>query len=671
MNTKFKRTCLFVLALCILIMPSCGHTEPAPTPTAGPKTDPVTQAPPAANGGVGAADQAEDQESQSVESGALRVLLTQLKEPAALGITLEGSYSVEGDSGFRFADGSQISVALEGENLLLTSGGLTINMGKSVSFTRHESDVDGGIWIHEAGKNLFVGDLQLNAANGKIEPILHIDVEEYLYGVVPYEMSDSFPLEALKAQAVAARTYALDRRSKAFSKSYDVVDSTADQVYKGYNPDYENAIAAVDETAGVVGMYNGNFAQCYFTASNGGQSELATDIWGGEGDFGYLQMVDDPYDIENPSSEVRRLTVPVDGEQMDKNLSALLKSKMGDQLKAQGLSTEPRDIQILSVDDIKGHSPLHQSQGCKMYTQMRFALTVKALPLPTPAPTLQPTPEATQQASLSTPSAALQAENVGVKMLSADAQPAGTPQPTDTPQPTPAPVNIQVTVDLSVYDELKPGFGLKINASDYELMSVEKIFVPAQVAQTKADIQDTESAQAQPGEALAATEAPTSTPKPQLQAYEIVARRFGHGVGMSQRGAQQMASAHGWDYEQILNFYYPGMTLEHKLMETQPLPPLDQISKNVGRARPQPTPQPTPQPLPELQEGEQYAKVALASKGSTLNVREQPSTSAAIRGVLLNGQRVIITGQIEDGWYQIKTVELQGYVSSEFLQLED
>ena len=41
---------------------------------------------------------------------------------------------------------------------------------------------------------------------------------------------------------------------------------------------------------------------CYYTASNGGQTALATDIWGGEGDYGYLAMVDDPYDLENPSA---------------------------------------------------------------------------------------------------------------------------------------------------------------------------------------------------------------------------------------------------------------------------------------------------------------------------------------------------------------------------------
>lgn len=71
----------------------------------------------------------------------------------------------------------------------------------------------------------------LTVENGTLVPILTLSVEDYLLGVVPYEMSDSFPLEALKAQAVCARTYALSHLNA--SRAYDVVDTTNDQVFKG------------------------------------------------------------------------------------------------------------------------------------------------------------------------------------------------------------------------------------------------------------------------------------------------------------------------------------------------------------------------------------------------------------------------------------------------------
>ena len=129
-------------------------------------------------------------------------------------------------------------------------------------------------------------------------------IRDSLYGVVAYEMSDSFPIEALKAQAVAARTYAMQRKYASGGRDYDVVDTTADQVFYGYDAEYQNVIAAVDGTRGVVGTYNGTFAGCYYTASNGGQIATPNDIWGGDGDYGYIERKDDPYDLENPYSPV-------------------------------------------------------------------------------------------------------------------------------------------------------------------------------------------------------------------------------------------------------------------------------------------------------------------------------------------------------------------------------
>lgn len=96
----------------------------------------------------------------------------------------------------------------------------------------------------------------------------------YCLGVVPYEMSDSFPLEALKAQAVAARTYAL--RSQNPTQPYDLVDTTNDQVYRGYVPGNDRTERAIRETRGVCGFYRDQLAQCYYSASNGGQTEL---VW--------------------------------------------------------------------------------------------------------------------------------------------------------------------------------------------------------------------------------------------------------------------------------------------------------------------------------------------------------------------------------------------------------
>lgn len=130
-------------------------------------------------------------------------------------------------------------------------------MGPSFTLTRSRAE-DGnntnGLYIHESERDaLYAGDLKLVNSGQGIDAYLTISMEDYLYGVVAYEMSDSFPLEALKAQAVAARTYAMRAKWNAGSREYDVVDTTADQVYKGYDPIYTRVIQAVNETRGIVG----------------------------------------------------------------------------------------------------------------------------------------------------------------------------------------------------------------------------------------------------------------------------------------------------------------------------------------------------------------------------------------------------------------------------------
>ena len=81
-----------------------------------------------------------------------------------------------------------------------------------------------------------------------INVINHVDMETYLIGVVPYEIGENYNINALKAQAVCARSYSYDRLSGSTSiTSYDIGDTSSDQVYRGYNSSYTNCIQAVME----------------------------------------------------------------------------------------------------------------------------------------------------------------------------------------------------------------------------------------------------------------------------------------------------------------------------------------------------------------------------------------------------------------------------------------
>ena len=105
-----------------------------------------------------------------------------------------------------------------------------------------------------------------------------LDVEYYLKGVVPCEMPVTFGLEALKSQAVAARVYSLTPRTK-MSRAYDVVDSVASQVYHGYNRESDIANKAIDETHGIVALYNDEMIVAVFSSTAGGYTECYSETF--------------------------------------------------------------------------------------------------------------------------------------------------------------------------------------------------------------------------------------------------------------------------------------------------------------------------------------------------------------------------------------------------------
>ena len=117
------------------------------------------------------------------------------------------------------------------------------------------------------------GEARVNGA-GALAGVNELPVEEYLYGVVPRELGpDAFPeVEAQKAQAVAARTYALAGFNRRASDGYDLRATTDDQVYGGYAAEHPVSSAAVDATAGIAATYNGALISALFSSTSGGHT---------------------------------------------------------------------------------------------------------------------------------------------------------------------------------------------------------------------------------------------------------------------------------------------------------------------------------------------------------------------------------------------------------------
>ncbi|MEM8603273.1 MAG: SpoIID/LytB domain-containing protein [Cyanobacteria bacterium P01_H01_bin.121] len=157
-----------------------------------------------------------------------------------------------------------------------------------------EPSNDGLVWI---GDRWYRGRVRLTPSGGGLVAVNHVDLEEYLYSVVGSEMPTSWPLEALKAQAVAARSYALHRRAKVANRTYDVDDTTSSQVYKGVTSETTSTQQAVNQTRGQVLVHNGNIIEAVFHSSSGGHTENVEDIWSSP--LPYLRGVVD-YDQQAP-----------------------------------------------------------------------------------------------------------------------------------------------------------------------------------------------------------------------------------------------------------------------------------------------------------------------------------------------------------------------------------
>jgi stage II sporulation protein D len=133
------------------------------------------------------------------------------------------------------------------------------------------------------------GSISLNSSSTNVEVINFLDMEDYLKGVVPSEMPSSWHIEALKAQAIAARSYA--------AHETQLSSSTASQVYKGYSGETSRTNDAIKATEGLVVKYGGKAIQTYFYSTSGGKTANVGDVWNSsQSSFPYLISVVDSYE---------------------------------------------------------------------------------------------------------------------------------------------------------------------------------------------------------------------------------------------------------------------------------------------------------------------------------------------------------------------------------------
>lgn len=142
------------------------------------------------------------------------------------------------------------------------------------------------------------GDVEIKRYTDSDMTVINVlGMQEYLYGVVPREIGGNSPYEAVKAQAIVARTYAAKNYNKRMKWGFNLYPTVDDQAYGGYEWENVNSNRAVDETDGKVVVYDGELINGYYFSTSGGYTESSENVWGGK--LAYLQAVPDPYEPDD------------------------------------------------------------------------------------------------------------------------------------------------------------------------------------------------------------------------------------------------------------------------------------------------------------------------------------------------------------------------------------
>ncbi|MCL1849415.1 MAG: SpoIID/LytB domain-containing protein [Clostridiales bacterium] len=223
----------------------------------------------------------------------IRVALGVGQNSARLSV-VHGAYTlVNPDNGAgagAMAIGQGITVSPSGSGLQIAKDGAAIAYtGSRIAL----SPGGGGVDIVMYNQKTYRGGFVVENRSGVLNVINALDVDDYLLGVLPMEMGMSTaPVEALKAQAVVSRTYALKKKNA--GGSYDLVSGSSDQMYGGFGSEKAYTDAAVLSTRGQVIQYDGQLIEAFFSSNSGGYTEDAENVWNAS--LPYARAVPSPHD---------------------------------------------------------------------------------------------------------------------------------------------------------------------------------------------------------------------------------------------------------------------------------------------------------------------------------------------------------------------------------------
>lgn len=342
---------------------------------------------------------------------------------------------------------------------------------------------------------------------GTMTAVNIVDLDKYLYGVVPAEMPASYEMEALKAQTISARTYAMMKISAYRSLGYEFNDTISCQVYNGFSGESARSTQAVNATSGEIAVYNGNPIEAYFCASTGGYTENSENVWANA--LPYLKAVPE---IAEDGDNSWKVTLTLN------DLDALLSAKgenigSAEDIVITKLSTGGR-VQEMKIVGSRGSKTLTKESIRTYFSAASsgslpgkmFTINGKGGEIGLYGETAKKNGSGNQTS------------NSGNGSLSEAAAKNGIVANTE------GSLSAMNGRNISISGGSNPGTNVS-QSSDYEVYSVNISTVD------------------------------------NSGRFVIEGIGRGHGVGLSQKGAQAMAKL-GYKYDEILKYYYTGITIE-------------------------------------------------------------------------------------------------------------
>jgi stage II sporulation protein D len=235
-------------------------------------------------------------------------------------------------------------VVRRGAGLVIRQGGralLTSAPPMRIAAPAGGSLVLEGVSVPGIRDGRYRGALELRPGSSGINVINALDLETYIRGVVGAESPASWPAEALKAQAVAARTYAITTRVGSLSDGFDQYADTRSQVYRGVAAETARTDAAISATHGQVVTYNGTPVTTYFFSTSGGHTENIENSFVGADPKPWLKGVEDPYDDLSPRHRWGPFTFTI--RQVQQRLNGLVKGRFR-RIRVLQRGTSPRVV---------------------------------------------------------------------------------------------------------------------------------------------------------------------------------------------------------------------------------------------------------------------------------------------------------------------------------------